>query len=143
MTVATISAFESTIHKTNTWLRDIRQEMNWKDSEHERSYRALRVVLHALRDRLSVEEASDLSAQLPLLVRGIFFEGWNPTKASVHERKLEEFLAHVEAAFSDDILAEPEQVARAVLRVLRKHVTEGEIDDIRQSFPKQLRSLWD
>ena len=40
------------------------------------AYRALRSVLHVLRDRLTPEQAVHLGAQLPLLVRGIFYDGW-------------------------------------------------------------------
>lgn len=143
MTTATIPAFESTVQKTNIWLKNIREQMNWNESEHQVSYRALRAVLHALRDRLTTEESSDLSAQLPLLIRGIYFEGWNPAKTPVAERTSEEFLAHVEAAFPDGIVGEVEPVARAVFKVISQHVTAGEIDDVKQSLPKQIRELWD
>ena len=143
MTVGTIPAFESTVQKTNIWLKDIRKQMNWEESEHERSYRALRVVLHALRDHLTVEESTDLSAQLPLLVRGIYFEGWNAAKTPVSERSREAFLAHIASAFPGDIIAEPEFVARAVFKVLGMHVSSGEIDDVRHALPKPIRTLWD
>lgn len=142
-TIATIPAFDNTIHKTNVWLKDIRKAMKWRDDEHDRSYRALRVVLHALRDHLTVQESSDLAAQLPLLVRGIYFEGWNPTKTPVLDRTLDGFLAQIERSFKDDIIAEPDQVARAVLKVVSDHVTAGEIADIKQSLPKPIRALWE
>lgn len=142
MTAATIPAFENTVQKTNIWLKDIRKEMNWKDSEHERSYRALRVVLQNLRDHLPVEESSDFSAQLPMLVRGIYFEGWNAAKTPVTERSREQFLSHLEKAFPDDIIAEPEPVARAVFKVISKHVTSGEVGDVKQALPKPIRELW-
>ena len=134
MTTAAISAFESTIHKTFVWLKDIKQELNWDDSDHERAYKALRTVLQALRDRLTVEESSDFAAQLPMLIRGFYYEGWNPTKTPTAEHKAHEFVQHVAEQFKDDITADPEKITRAVLRVIGKHVSSGEVNDVKQSL---------
>jgi len=53
------------------------------------AYRALRAVMHAIRDRLTVDETAQLAAQLPELIRGIYYEGWDPsrTPASYHDSK--------------------------------------------------------
>jgi uncharacterized protein (DUF2267 family) len=107
-----------------------------------RAYHALRAVLHALRDRLTVEQAAALAAQLPMLVRGFYYEGWHPHGKPVKERHKEEFLAHIADAFRDDPDVDPEQVTRAVFDVLAKHVTAGEIESVKQGLPAELRSLW-
>lgn len=143
MTTAAISAFESTIHKTFIWLKDVKVELGWDDSEHERAFKALRTVLQALRDRLTAEEASDFAAQLPMLIRGFYYEGWNPTKTPVSDHKAHEFVQHLKDAFEDDIRADPEEITRAVLRVITKHVSAGEVDDVKQSLPKSIRELWE
>ena len=143
MTTATISAFESTLHKTNVWLKDVMAEMHWEDSDHQRAYHALRAVLHALRDRLGVAEASDLAAQLPMLIRGFYYEGWSPTKTPVPEHHQEQFLRHVEEHFANDITVDPEEITRAVFRVIGKHVSSGEIEDVKHALPKSIRELWD
>jgi uncharacterized protein (DUF2267 family) len=67
--------FEGTLQKTQVWLNDLMFELDWEDRP-QKAYLALRTVLHALRDRLTVEEAVQLGAQLPMLVRGFYFEGW-------------------------------------------------------------------
>lgn len=139
MSTNTINAFDNTIQKTNTWLKDVMSELDWTD--YQRAYRALRAVLHALRDRLTVEEATDLGAQLPMLVRGFYYEGWNPSHTPVAERKRHEFLGHVAGQLRDDG-ADPEQISRAVFKVLTKHVSQGEINDVRQSLPEPIRTLW-
>jgi len=68
--------FAETIEKTGLWLEDLAQELG--NIPAQRAYSILRAVLHALRDRLTVEEAVKLGAQLPLLVRGFYYEGWRP-----------------------------------------------------------------
>jgi uncharacterized protein (DUF2267 family) len=138
MPQTTIAAFDSTIQTTNVWLHDIMDSLDWVDKH--RAYHALGAVLHALRDRLPVEGAAALAAQLPLLVRGLFFEGWHPTGKPLKERKKEDFLAHVAEAFPGD-LADPEEVVRAVLGVLVEHVSVGEVAHLEHLLPPAIRSL--
>src|SRR6266542_5670948 len=116
MSTTGITAFDSTLHTTNVWLNDLLEEMGWQDKQ--RAYHALRTVLHALRDRLPVDQAAALGAQLPMLVRGFYYEGWHPHGKPVKERKKEEFLAHVAADFRDDPSVDPEDVARSVFEVI-------------------------
>jgi len=138
MTQTAIPAFDSTLQTTNVWLHEIMDRMGWVDKH--RAYHALRTVLHALRDRLPVEGAAALAAQLPLLVRGIFFEGWHPAGKPVKERRKEEFLNHITDSFAGD-LVDPEEVARAVLAVLANHVSPGEVSHVEHLLPLEIRSL--
>jgi uncharacterized protein (DUF2267 family) len=140
MSISTVKAFDSTIHKTNTWLKELMTELAWED--YARSYHALRAVLHTLRDRLTVEEATDLAAQLPMLIRGFYYEGWNPSRKPVSGRKKDEFLAQVLGEFGNDPHVDIEEVTRAVFRVISNHVSSGEIDDIKRCLPQDLTSLW-
>ena len=63
MSVATIAAIEKTVHTTNTWIKELTEILGWEDRQ--RTYHALGVVLHALRDRLTVDEAVDLAPSSP------------------------------------------------------------------------------
>lgn len=132
--------FDSTIQTTNVWLNDVLERLGWQDRS--RAYHALRAVLRPLRDRLPVDQAAALAAQLPMLVRGFFYEGWHPHGKPIKERHKEEFLAHIAADFRNDPDVDPELVARAVFQVLSKHVTSGEIENVKHALPADLRSLW-
>jgi uncharacterized protein (DUF2267 family) len=135
-----IGAFDGTIQTTNIWLNDLADQLGWQDKH--RVYRALSVVLHALRDRLSVEQAVALGAQLPMLVRGFYYDGYHPADKPIKERKKEEFLAHVAMAFRDDLDIDAEAIARAVFQVIAKHVSPGEIKHVKITLPAEIRSLW-
>jgi uncharacterized protein (DUF2267 family) len=135
------TVFENTIQKTHVWLHYLMEELDWEDKP-KHAYVGLRSVLHALRDRLTVEEAVHLGAQLPMLVRGFYYEGWKLTGKPVKERHEAEFLQHVEKAFKNDPSVEAKNVVRAVFKLLDRHVTAGEIDDVKHMLPKALQKLW-
>jgi uncharacterized protein (DUF2267 family) len=140
MSTTALDVFDTTLEKTNEWLNAINQELGWENKH--AAYAALRGTLHALRDRLGVNEAAKLGAQLPMLVRGIYYEGWHPGGKPLKLRHREEFLDHVARESRTDFNVPIATVARAVLAVLARHVTEGEVTGILRTLPSELRTLW-
>ncbi|WP_433463340.1 DUF2267 domain-containing protein [Spirillospora sp. CA-128828] len=140
MSATGFSTFDKTIDKTNRVLKEIEHAHGWSKEQRNWSYDALRAVLHALRDRLTVDECAHLSAQLPLLVRGMYYEGWDPSRVPVKMDK-EEFLQHVRRGFPHEVDAGMEQLVSTVLQALRHYVTEGEWEDIKSSISRDLRPL--
>jgi len=140
--MSTLAILERSVQKTNVWLRDVNYELQWFTFQ--RGYLALRAVLHALRDRLSVAEVAQLGAQLPIFVRGIYYEGWSPSRTPVKSRGKELFLRQVRAEFAHtrnpDVDAE--EITRAIFRVLNKHISKGEIDQVKTLLPRELRVFW-
>ena len=140
MSATGLEVFDTTVQKTNIWLNDLMEILGWDSKQ--KAYLALRVVLHALRDRLTVEEVAQFSAQLPMLIRGFFYEGWDPTGKPLRERHKEQFLARIRQEVREDSRIDAEHVARAVFAVLAKRITEGEIEDIEHVLPADIRELW-
>jgi uncharacterized protein (DUF2267 family) len=134
-----LDTFDETLQKTNALLKDIETRRDWIGHRNF-SYAALRAVLHTLRDRLTVDETADFAAQLPMLVRGLYYEGWNPSRVPV-KLDAEEFMAEVRAKFRFDIEGDVEDLVSDVLQSLRKYVTEDELDDVFSLLPKKLSSL--
>lgn len=134
------SVFAQTIQETQIWLKEIIDGGALTD-EH-RAYAALRAVLHHLRDRLPVDEAADLGAQLPMLVRGIYYEGWDPSGTPTKDRKREDFIMAVRENLSGHPEIDPETAIRQVFGVLSRHVTAGEIRDVISDLPQDIRTLW-
>lgn len=140
MSLTGLSQFDETVHLTNLWLKELMEDLGWEDRQ--RAYHALRATLHALRDRLPVDAAAHLAAQLPMLVRGFYFEGWRPSGARTKQHTNAEFVARVAHAFENDPGADPERVVRSVFKLLSRHVSDGEIKDIQGNLPESVRSLW-
>jgi uncharacterized protein (DUF2267 family) len=140
MSATGLEVFDNTLQKTNTWLREIMDELSTEDRH--LAYEALRATLHALRDRLTVNEAADLGAQLPMLIRGLYYEGWRPS--AKHKADIGEFLTSIRGGVGRGLgEPHPREVARAVFRVLALHVTPGELADVKACLPQELRDLWE
>ena len=124
MTVTRIDIIDRSVEKAHIWLNDLAEELGTKDGQH--AYRVLRAFLQALRDHLSVDEAAALAAQLPIFVRGVFYEGWDPSRTSEHARDVDSFLQRIagEAGLAGE--TEASFAATAASRVLRRHVSPGE-----------------
>src|ERR1700736_1406454 len=115
MSTTGLEVFDRTIHRTNIWLKDLMEILDCED-RHE-AYVALRATLHALRDRLTIEETAQFAAQLPMLIRGFYYEGWDPTGKPLKERHRDEFLKRI----NEELRAyeiDAEETARAVFLVL-------------------------
>jgi len=101
----------------------------------------LRAVLHQLRDRLTPEEVVDLGAQLPLIVRGVYYEGWRPSKTPERMHSQDEFLEGVSAKLAPhQIGAEP--ATRDVFSLLAQAIDSGEIGDVINQLPVGIKELW-
>jgi len=139
-TEAHVSAIEKTYQLTHEWLREIEEVAGLENQS--QAYSVLRGVLHALRDRLPHEEMADLGAQLPMLIRGVYYEGWRPASTPTKERSLDEFLAKLPERMGGMTEVAPEAAVSSVFKVLHHHVTQGEIRDVRQMLPEEVRGLW-
>lgn len=137
-----LSFLETTVQKTHEWLRDIKKELGFDNDR--AAYAALRATLHGLRDLLGTDQVAQLGAQLPMLLRGLYYEGWNPAPSSPAGRKpRHDFLEAVRRELHDhEELRNTERAARIVLGVIKTHITPGEIAHIVQSLPPEVRALW-
>ena len=139
MAGTSIANFTQAAQQAQQWVNELAEDLDWDER---RAYHLLRCVLHALRDWLPQEEMIDLSAQLPSLIRGIYFEGWKPLETPAKDRKKADFISRVQDAFSDDLLNDPDAAVRAAFRLLHRHISYGEIVQVRNSMKKSLRDLW-
>lgn len=139
MTSTGLHVFDHTIQETNIWLKRVNERLG--DDDRHRAYAVMRAVLHALRDRLNTGANAHLSAQLPMLVRGIYFEGWRPDHGELDRHK-DEFLDRVKADLPAGMNIHAEGATRAVFAVIATMVDAGETTKVIRSLPAELRKLW-
>lgn len=134
------SHLSSQIQKLNHILQELMVELSCEDPQI--AYLALKHVLHVLRDRLTAEEAAHFCSQLPLLIKGIFYEGWVPAKTPLKIRTMEEFyfLVQKELPWSFPTI-EIARCVSAVMIVLANHTSQGEMEKLRAVLPKHLKTL--
>jgi uncharacterized protein (DUF2267 family) len=133
--------FEKYCNEMKSWLTDIAGLMHVPERT-DWAFNALRAVLHTLRDRSPLEEVFHLSAQLPVLVRGIYLEAYRPT-GKPEKMNLDTFLKQIKKKMGAGVEVPPAEALRAVLTVLYEKISPGEMDDIRGAMPKDIQKLWD
>jgi len=142
MKLTGLDVFDSTIQRTHSWLTDLMVELNWVDRR--KTYLAFRCVLHAVRDHLVLDDAIYVGEQLPMLIRGFYFEHWDPEGKPLPLRSREEFLSVLASYLAHDgeFAANAEAITRAVFRLLDRKAAGGEIKDVSHVLPAGLLDLW-
>jgi len=125
--------------ETEEWVDDLMRRLDWHDRS--KVYTVLLGTLHAVRDSLPRDEAIFVGAQMPALLRGLYYEGWHPT-ARMSAKNRDAFLERVHEAVHRDPGIDAEQVAHAVFGLLAARLPPGELEEAKAATPKPLRSLW-
>ena len=133
-----LEVIESSTQKTYEWIGAIAQAAGLDKRD---AYKALRAVLQTLRDRLPLDNAVHLAAQLPMFLRGLFYEGWRPSQVPMKMSR-EEFLAVVQASIVTDRPIDPLRITQTVFSVIMSHVGVAEMEKIKHCFPKEMQTLW-
>ena len=139
MAATGLDVFDKTLQTTNTWLDELMAEIG---PQRQTAWHTLSAVLQVVRDRLPIELSAHLAAQLPLLVRGAYFDQWRPERQPDIFRTEQEFLTRVEARLAGTRPVNVRDAARAVFGVLDRHLTPGQIGKVREALPEHIRALW-
>lgn len=139
MSALGLDVFDRTIQVTNLWLDEIMERVG---PDRKTAWKVLSTVLHKLRDVLEPDLAAHLGAQLPLLVRGAYYDLYEPSKQPSSVRSREEFVAEVEHWLSDIRPVDPVLAIESVFEVLNRHLSGGQVAKLRQALPASTRSLW-
>jgi uncharacterized protein (DUF2267 family) len=134
-----LHAFDHTLQTSREWLRDLQARLQCDPNA---AYAALRAGLHVIRDHLPLNEAVDLAAQLPMLIRGMYFDGWRPNRKQRRARHLESYQQLVAEQLSPRGDLDPAAVLPAVMHVLSLHVSRGEVTDVMACLPREIQEIW-
>jgi len=140
MSAVGLESIDHTVQLTHIWINDLDARLGWENKH--RSYRLLRTVLQAVRDWLPVNEAASFGAQLPELIRGIYYEHWRPAATPVKQRHRADFVARIDSAFKTDPLLFTADAITAVFELLSEKVAAGEIEKVRHALPAEIRAVW-
>ena len=138
MSLTRMEQFDRTVEKTNEWINELGAELG---ADKDTTYYLLRALLHSIRDMLTVEEATQFAAQLPMLVKGFYYECWRPTNVPVKISSINEFFQLVKKRYGGKEEVDFDfAVPTVILYLSKKNFRETE--DIKAIIPAELRSLW-
>jgi uncharacterized protein (DUF2267 family) len=130
--------------KGNEFLNRLAAKLgNENDRDH--AARILRSTLHVIRDHITVEESIQLLAQLPMILKGVYVDGWSSANMQVKIKTLDDFAAEIigkdgNAAWRD--FSNKEEVledVRKVVETLAMYVSYGELEDVFSVLPKEIK----
>lgn len=130
----------TTVQETNIWLKALAEQLHLEDRH--LAYNALRAVLHVLRDRMTPEMAVHFGAQLPMLVRGLYYEGWHMAGKPTKDHTVQEFADHVLEHLPPRFPLDPLTVTKGVFKLLWQKLDPGESAKVVEHLPLPLRALW-
>ena len=133
-------SFDHTVQEANIWLKAIATQLHFEERRY--AYSALRAVLHALRDRLQPQSAVHLGAQLPMVIRGLYYEGWRMTDKPSEDRTVDEFCATVARELPPNFPMDARTLSRGVFQAVFDQLDPGESAKVIDQLPVPLRSLW-
>ena len=139
MSATGLDVFDKTLETTHIWLNEICADLG---PDKQVAWKVLSTVLHKLRDRLPIGLVAHLGAQLPLIVRGVYYDQFEPSKLPTKCNSREEFIAEVAEWLSDTRPVDPDLAVRSVFRVLSHHISEGQVAKVREALPRSLRQSW-
>lgn len=135
-----LAVFDSTVQESNLWLKEVAAHLG--DADRQEAYVALRAALHALRDRLPAQAAAKFAAQLPMLLRGVYYEGWTLPEKPEPARTIAEFADSVAEELPPRYRFDPVLASRAAFAAAAAMMGEGEAAKVRSQLPPGLRDLW-
>lgn len=138
-TSAQPTILQRSVEQARHWIDETATELGHDDKR--AAYRALKGVLHTLRDRSTVAESAQLASQLPELIRGAYYENWRPAHTPERYRDAAGFLDRVRDHSGLAGETEASFAVTAVMTVLRRHVSSGELDDVLATMPSPIREL--
>jgi uncharacterized protein (DUF2267 family) len=134
-----LDVFDKTVQETNLWLKDLMARTPATDRHS--AYQLLRATLHAFRDRIGPGNAAHFGAQLPILIRGVYYEGWQLHKEPPKTRHIRDFLEAIEAAAGRSLGPDAESKVKAVFAVIADRTDAHEIEKLRKVLPAELQTL--
>ena len=139
MSATGLEVFDKTIQTTHVWLGEIMDRIG---SDRQVAWKVLGSVLHVLRDRLPVELCAHLGSQLPLMIRGLYYDQFTPARQPSGCGTPEEFTAEVAEGLRDTGAVDPDDAIWTVFSVLERHLSEGQLTKVRHALPRGIRMAW-
>ena len=136
--------FEKYAAKGNEFVRLVADELTISS---DKAGRIIRTVFHALRNRLSHEESFQLLAQLPMVLKGVYVDGWKYNKYFTRIHHLDDFLNEVRnednnlAGYDFGNNERAKKAVAAVFKAMNYFISEGEFKDVMAVLSAEMKEF--
>jgi uncharacterized protein (DUF2267 family) len=139
MSATGLDVFDKTLQSTHIWLDELMQEIG---PDRQVAWHVLGAVLRGIRDRVPLELAVHLGGQLPILIRGTYYDQWAAPGTIQKFRSLDEFLEPIGRELANTRPVNVRDATRSVFQVLSRHGNQGQIEKVRNALPEEIRNIW-
>lgn len=140
MSAKGLEVIDHTVQLTHEWINELNERLDWT-SPHD-ALRLLRITLTEVRNHIGHDEVAQFAAQLPLLVRGMYYEGWKPSQTPLKDRSVDNFVAKIEEKVGGVLAYRGPEDITTVFKVINARISQGEVADVRSGLPGDIRALW-
>jgi uncharacterized protein (DUF2267 family) len=136
--------FEKYAEEGNRFINDVADELG---ASRNTAARITKAVLHAVRDRLSADDAVEFAQGLPMALKGVFIDQWDISDNPVVIRRAHDFLDYIyykdefTAAFDFPSEDSVEEGLRGVFNVLECYMDEGQIEQVKMIMGDHITRL--
>ena len=140
MSAKDLEVIDHTVQQTHEWVNELTERLDW--ASHRDVLRMLRATLNQVRDHLKLDETAQFAAQLPLLIRGMYYEGWVPKNTPIKQRHVADFVSAIETQVGEVLDYRGPEDITTVFKLLNVKISRGEVADVRAGLPGEIRALW-
>lgn len=138
-----LSVFDKDLNECYSLLKYINEHASWPDEDNHKALASLRAVLHEIRDSVSVGTSANFSAQLPIFIRGIYFERWDyKEELPKKNRTREEFLNSIQNNLKEFPEIKAENAVRVIVKVLKEKYGDSSFRKLENNLTDEVKSIW-
>lgn len=138
---------EKYLHETNDYINQLAKDLGHPE-ERQRVMIIWRAVMHTIRDRIQISESLDLISPLPMILKGMYVNGWKYHETPPYDYEtLEQMKTQVKALQNEcgesdfDWSKGTDKIISITLDSLERYVTEGQMNHIRAQLPENVEEV--
>lgn len=139
--------FDKYVHDANEYFKYLATKLGHPD-EQNRVVFIWRAVMHTIRDRIHISESIDLISPLPMILKGMYVEGWKYHDKPLYDfETLEQMKTQVKALQNKygearfDWSKPTDEIISITLESLEKYVPAEQMEQIRNQLPDDIKEV--
>ena len=140
------NTFEKHLQEASGFFKNLATQLGTPD-DIDHAVRVLKGVFRALRRRIIPDDSLHIVSHLPLVLKGMYVDGWTINEPLSEAQTLDEFLFDIRnnterkanADFASDELARKK--ITAVLNALKQFISNGEMRHVRDELPREIAQM--